>query len=1128
MANELRHSDVGTALSKTEWEAVGSHVLNSQAAGDLIYASSTSQLSRLAIGSANQFLVTNSGGTAPAWTSSPAVVTAITPDASDGATLGTAALEWSDLYLADAAVIYFGDDDDVTLTHVHNDGLLLSSTDQLQFGDSGTFIHQSSDGVLTIQSDTTVDINGAVALNGAITGATNITLSGELDAATLDLSSSADIAGDLVLSGGADGALQFTNAGENSIKIPDNQASALIIEEANNAYITFVTTNSSEAITVAKATTFSAGITNAGTIAAGTWNGTAIASTYIAADAITGAKIADDAIDSEHYTDGSIDTAHLASDVITGAKIADDAIDSEHYTDGSIDAAHLAADAVTGAKIADDAIDSEHYTDGSIDNAHIADNAIDSEHYADGSIDNAHIADDAIDSEHYAAASIDFAHIQNVAANSILGRNANSSGVLSEVALATTQILIGDGTGFTAAALSSDVTMTNAGAVTIANNAVSLAKMAGLARGKIIYGDASGDPAALAVGTADQVLTHDGTDISWEDAGGGGGTFTAVAIEDLVAGEAVALVNDSGTVKVEKIRGMSEFSANPQNSYDALSNAAYRKSLFHCPDIDKWCRVFIDNGSPGYYLWIQIGDYDTTTKQITWGEAVAVNDFSSYPQGGCWVGGSFDRVFACGGNGSNDVKGYLYEVNTSTNKVVTADGGGLYGPGTGYTITDGDYEGSGIFCHFATTGEAANKIIVCGTRDESPNERMNEIHALTPTGGSTNTVTDYIAGEMMQNVRHSGAFASWSWNDNSTGKGLFTYTDGGDSNYFKAKSFIMNDTPGWTFSSAAGVTGTEILGADVTDTNAGCDLGRNSITADTSNGNFVVWLKGASDGAAKAVVVKVADDGTITTHGTATPTTVFANMGAHTGIAADFSDLGGIAGYGREKTSTTSNQGLVNRRGVGIYDPDTDAHIFMYWLEAEKLSGWTEYSMSLSPSWSIRAICTITLAGTNDLDMTIGKPDWFAPIVRGHGGHNIGLNENGYAVALAYDTTHDQALFEEHCHDMYVEYGKTMKFDAQFLFQGSTLANKYRRSNMDNFIGFNTAAVDISSSTAATITVKGGLNENQSGLTKGQKYWITDSGTLRTTYPSSAFYLYKAGIATDTTKLLVQADYITN
>ena len=57
--------------------------------------------------------------------------------------------------------------------------------------------------------------------------------------------------GDLSL-GGGDGALIFTNAGENSIKIPDNQASALIIEEANTAYLTFVTTDSGEKITLGK------------------------------------------------------------------------------------------------------------------------------------------------------------------------------------------------------------------------------------------------------------------------------------------------------------------------------------------------------------------------------------------------------------------------------------------------------------------------------------------------------------------------------------------------------------------------------------------------------------------------------------------------------------------------------------------------------------------------------------------------------------------------------------------------------------------------------------------------------------------------------------------------------------
>jgi len=126
-------------------------------------------------------------------------------------------------------------------------------------------------------------------------------------------------------------------------------------------------------------------------------------------------------------------------------------------------------------------------------------------------VTGAKIADDAVDSEHYAAASIDFANIQNVAANSVLGRDANSSGVLSEVALATTQILIGDGTGFTAAALSGDATMTNAGVVAIENNAISLAKMAGGTDGNIISYDASGDPVAIATGTDGQVLTSAGS-----------------------------------------------------------------------------------------------------------------------------------------------------------------------------------------------------------------------------------------------------------------------------------------------------------------------------------------------------------------------------------------------------------------------------------------------------------------------------------------------------------------------------------------------------------------------------------------------------------------------------------------
>ena len=86
------------------------------------------------------------------------VQTGIVPDAQDGAYLGTSSLQFSDLFLADAAVIAFGDDGEVTLTHVADTGLLLSDdsgvgTTQLQFGDSATYIHQSADSHLDIVAD---------------------------------------------------------------------------------------------------------------------------------------------------------------------------------------------------------------------------------------------------------------------------------------------------------------------------------------------------------------------------------------------------------------------------------------------------------------------------------------------------------------------------------------------------------------------------------------------------------------------------------------------------------------------------------------------------------------------------------------------------------------------------------------------------------------------------------------------------------------------------------------------------------------------------------------------------------------------------------------------------------------
>ena len=89
----------------------------------------------------------------------------------------------------------------------------------------------------------------------------------------------------------------------------------------------------------------------------------------------------------------------------------------------------------------------------------MANTTIPSELIAADAITGAKIADNAVDSEHYTDGSIDTAHI--------------------------------------------------------ADDQVTLAKMAGLARGKVIVGDASGNPAALAIGTSGYVLKSDGTDIAW-------------------------------------------------------------------------------------------------------------------------------------------------------------------------------------------------------------------------------------------------------------------------------------------------------------------------------------------------------------------------------------------------------------------------------------------------------------------------------------------------------------------------------------------------------------------------------------------------------------------------------------
>ena len=152
--------------------------------------------------------------------------------------------------LSDAAVLGFGADKDVTLTHVADTGLLLNSTMAIQFNDASQFINAPSNAILDINAtdeielnatlvdvNANLDVSGTITSGGVITGTAftagsavlaeaelelldgltagtaiaskvvttdanidstgmrNLTISGEIDAATGDFSGAVDVAG---------------------------------------------------------------------------------------------------------------------------------------------------------------------------------------------------------------------------------------------------------------------------------------------------------------------------------------------------------------------------------------------------------------------------------------------------------------------------------------------------------------------------------------------------------------------------------------------------------------------------------------------------------------------------------------------------------------------------------------------------------------------------------------------------------------------------------------------------------------------------------------------------------------------------------------------------------------------
>jgi cytoskeletal protein CcmA (bactofilin family) len=385
--------------------------------------------------------------------------------------LGTAITIGDGTAGTDIAVTFDGETGDGVLTWMEDedyfkfsDEVLMNSTEKLLFGDTGTYIHQSADGVLDLVSDTeieinatTIDINGAVAMDGAITGATNITLSGELDAATLDISGNADIDGTL-------------------------EADAITINGTAIGSIYGVVAGSSSIVTT--------GALNSGSITSGFGTIDTGASTITTTGLISGGSLDIDNVLINGTTIGHTDD----TDLITLA-------DGVATVAGELDATTL--DISGNADI-----------DGTTNL-----DAVD----IDGAVQLDATLTVGVDDQGYDV--------------KLFGDTASAYMLWDTSA---DDLILGGGAG-----LIVPVGQFTLGSVALTSTATELNLLDALDRGSILYGNSSGVTAVLGQGSADTVLTSDGTDISWAAA-------ASSAADDISVGDAaINLTTSSGSITID-------------------------------------------------------------------------------------------------------------------------------------------------------------------------------------------------------------------------------------------------------------------------------------------------------------------------------------------------------------------------------------------------------------------------------------------------------------------------------------------------------------------------------------------------------------------------------------------------
>ena len=215
------------------------------------------------------------------------------------------------------------------------------------------------------------------------------------------------------------------------------------------------------------------------------------------------------------------------------------------------------------------------------------------------------IADDAITTVKILDDNVTYAKIQDAGANSILVRDGAAAGDISAKTLTDTQILINNGAGFTAATLSGDVTMTNAGVITVDPSLVGSVRLGGTAPTSPSNGHAWFDDV-----TSGEMFVYSDSASNWIQVTGSITSFSAISgtpptapldgtfwFDDVTDGE-LFIYSDSASNWIQVTGSITSFStigasppAAPLNGTFWFDDSATGELFIYSNDASNWVQV---------------------------------------------------------------------------------------------------------------------------------------------------------------------------------------------------------------------------------------------------------------------------------------------------------------------------------------------------------------------------------------------------------------------------------------------------------------------------------------------------------------------------------------------------------